>query len=408
MPPPSLGKLIASYGEVPGGPWLNADALGVPRGPCRMCKSCPGLPGAGLLYWPQLPDDVEPVVKPPGLGSSRCRRCECPAHQHQNLELWLMDVKRRAKQIRFVKDYDPKELVVVDTGPEPSSFWQEKAQDAATRVIYRHFRVADSRLDLPQGWKKGAPATLTISDQDLWDSLGLQPKAWSLGMKRNVAIELSAGEIIAHFDDDDLYAPGYLTWMYERLDNVLKKSKDAPAPPTSEYVESKLSPAAVTLKAWHLLDLSDMTFGYMDVENDPLVPKDQRYGWLFGWGFSYMFTRSCWELTPVPDVEWSEDISFYEDLKKLKVPVVPVKPPGSSSAICAHSYHAKVNTSGGEFSGAVRCGHALPDIPAELVGLMPLAQAAAGQVPTRLDRSIGEKSGFRVSLSVTQLGPPIA
>ena len=40
------------------------------------------------------------------------------------------------------------------------------------------------------------------------------------------------------------------------------------------------------------------------------------YGWLFGWGFSYMFTRSCWELTPVPDVEWSEDISFYEDLKR--------------------------------------------------------------------------------------------
>lgn len=32
-------------------------------------------------------------------------------------------------------------------------------------------------------------------------------------MKRNVAIELSAGEIIAHFDDDDLYAEGYLTWM---------------------------------------------------------------------------------------------------------------------------------------------------------------------------------------------------
>jgi hypothetical protein len=56
------------------------------------------------------------------------------------------------------------------------------------------------------------------------------------------------------------------------------------------------------------------------------------YGWLFGWGFSYMFTRSCWELTPVPDVEWSEDISFYEELKRNKVPVVPVKPPGASKA----------------------------------------------------------------------------
>lgn len=169
----------------------------------------------------------------------------------------------------------------------------------------------------------------------------------------------------------------------------------------SEYIESKLPPAAVTLRAWHLLDLSDMTFGYMDVENDPLVPKDQRYGWLFGWGFSYMFTRSCWELTPVPDVEWSEDISFYEELKRLKVPVVPVHPP-SSSAICAHSYHAKVNTSGGEFAGAVRCGTALQETPKALMDLMPLAEAAASCVSSRIgtrDQSIGEKSGFRVNLS---------
>ena len=40
----------------------------------------------------------------------------------------------------------------------------------------------------------------------------------------------------------------------------------------------------------------------------------------------------------------------------LEVPVVPVRP---ERVICAHSYHAKVNTSGGEFSGAVRCGEAI-------------------------------------------------
>ena len=68
-----------------------------------------------------------------------------------------------------------------------------------------HFRVADSRLDLPEGWTKGAPCSLGISDQDVWEKLGeAQPVSWSLGVKRNVAIELAAGEIIAHFDDDDL------------------------------------------------------------------------------------------------------------------------------------------------------------------------------------------------------------
>lgn len=59
-------------------------------------------------------------------------------------------------------------------------------------------------------------------------------------------------------------------------------------------------------------------------------------------------------------------------------------------AICAHSYHAKVNTSGGEFSGAVRCGRALPEVPQELLELMPLAQQAAGAVPQRMDQSIGD------------------
>ena len=71
------------------------------------------------------------------------------------------------------------------------------------------------------------------------------------------------------------YAAEYLSWMCERLSNVLKKSKDSPV--TSEYIESSMPAAAVTLKAWHLLDLSDMTFGYMDVEDDPLLPKEQRY-----------------------------------------------------------------------------------------------------------------------------------
>ena len=75
-------------------------------------------------------------------------------------------------------------------------------------------------------------------------------------------------------------------------------------------------------------------FGYMILLRMKFNFSDQLpgYGWLFGWGFSYMFTRSCWELTPVPDVEWSEDISFYEELKRNKVPVVPVKPPGASKA----------------------------------------------------------------------------
>lgn len=61
-----------------------------------------------------------------------------------------------------LQDYDPKELIVVDTGPEPSAFFSELRDDP--RVIYRHFVVADSRLDLPEGWRKGAPVYFGISN----------------------------------------------------------------------------------------------------------------------------------------------------------------------------------------------------------------------------------------------------
>ena len=250
MPPPQLGKLIASYGD--GTRWLNADALGVPRGPCRMCKRCPGFPGTGTLYWPLSSEE-----QAAGMAQAyphlpvRCGRCGCPGHQHQNLEPWLADVKDRAAQMRHIvswyrplppephlpmaaagwsrtsaalfvltngifdprrdgvkerrqverldaskakplisvvaptsfsrqgfhpllydcfcrQEYHPKELVVVDTGPEPSSFFQERVKEDP-RIIYRHFCVADSRLDLPEGWKKGAPVHFGFSGWDmLW------------------------------------------------------------------------------------------------------------------------------------------------------------------------------------------------------------------------------------------------
>ena len=86
----------------------SKDALGVPRGPCRMCHRCPGLPGFGLLRWPQLEEEVlemgENTVVSKALGEmgSRCRRCDCPGHQHQNLEQWLGDVKKRCKEMRLI------------------------------------------------------------------------------------------------------------------------------------------------------------------------------------------------------------------------------------------------------------------------------------------------------------------
>ncbi|CAE7709015.1 hypothetical protein AK812_SmicGene37570 [Symbiodinium microadriaticum] len=490
MPPPGLGKLIAALGkgeereerEERERRELQADALGVPRGPCKMCRACPGFQG-GLLFWPR--EDEGALVPTSLRAPARCLRCGCPSHQHQSLETWLGEVQQRAARVRalvrswrpcplhprlpfvapswtiseaalfvltdgifdpqdrvphrppcgegelisvvaptsFVRhgfhpllyecfrhqDYEPKQLVVVDTGPLPSDFLQAKAREDA-RVVYRHYQVADSRMDMPEGWKEGKPVTFSIGDQNVWTEYGSEATAsWSLGLKRNVAIQLAQGEILAHFDDDDLYASGYLTWMKQRLDKTLDKARSEKEKKEREekekqpplHKESRLIPVAITLREWHLLDLSDMTFGFMDVERDPLIPREQRHGWLYGWGFSYMFTRACWELAPVPDVEWSEDISFYEELRRLQVPVVPVPLPPGHEAVCAHSYHAKVNTSGGEFSGALRCGEPVPEPPEAFKELLPFAKVATESALQRrsADLAAGEKQGFRVSLS---------
>lgn len=311
--------------------------------------------------------------------------------------------------------YEPKELVVVDTGPEPSEFMMEKAR-LDPRVVYRHYLVADSKMDLPPDSDTAgvAAASFHVSDLSSWQSRGVDKpaSAWSLGLKRNVACQLARGEIIAHFDDDDLYGPEYLNWMVGRLREVIREHNN-PAPdrslsgmrrdPEKERLPETLGPGAVTLSEWHLLDLSDMTFGFMDVKDDPLIPKKQKRGWLFGWGFSYVFTRAAWELTPVPDVEWSEDIEFYTILEKLKVCVVPVELPKKGGAICAHSYHPKVNTSGCEFAGPLRCGEPVEEQPKAFKALLPAASEAAAAVVAMKraegEEAFGEHQGVRVSLS---------
>eukprot|EP00971_Amphidinium_carterae_P188143 3734445-Amphidinium_carterae.1 len=93
------------------------------------------------------------------------------------------------------QDYENKELIVVDTGKQPSRFF-EAVVKTDSRVVYRHFNVEDSR-----------------------ESQVAKPvhTAWTLGLKRNIACCLAQGAAIAHFDDDDLYAPGYLAFMWEKL-----------------------------------------------------------------------------------------------------------------------------------------------------------------------------------------------
>eukprot|EP00971_Amphidinium_carterae_P340659 6479111-Amphidinium_carterae.1 len=190
-----------------------------------------------------------------------------------------------------MQEYENKELIVVDTGKKPSPFFESMVK-SDNRIIYRHFDVEDS-----QWYDEAKPVQV----------------AWTLGLKRNIACCLAHGAAIAHFDDDDLYSPGYLSFMWAKLLEAADCNLDAvPAP---------LPAVVVKLSEWHLLDIHDMSFRRLNVGRADSVPATERRNWLYGWGFSYFFSKTAWELVPVPDVEFAEDLGFIEHLLAKGVPV---------------------------------------------------------------------------------------
>merc|ERR1712226_634839 len=110
--------------------------------------------------------------------------------------------------------------------------------------------------------------------------------------------------------------------------------------------------AAVKLSEWHLLDITSLAFHYLDVASEKSLPVGEQRGWLYGWGFSYVFTRAAWELAPFPDVEFAEDAGFIEGLMARGVPVSLVGLDGSPQerGIVAHTLHPS-STTGAEFNG---------------------------------------------------------
>eukprot|EP00403_Amphidinium_massartii_P024495 CAMPEP_0178397374 /NCGR_PEP_ID=MMETSP0689_2-20121128/14211_1 /TAXON_ID=160604 /ORGANISM="Amphidinium massartii, Strain CS-259" /LENGTH=1438 /DNA_ID=CAMNT_0020018077 /DNA_START=47 /DNA_END=4363 /DNA_ORIENTATION=- len=245
------------------------------------------------------------------------------------------------------QDYENKELVIVDTGKKPSPFFLDIVKKDS-RVIYRHFYVEDSKEADKQAKAVGC--------------------SWTLGLKRNIACYLAQGAALAHFDDDDVYAPCYLTFMWQKL--LSTAGCDITAPPAT------LPAAAAKLSDWHLLDLHSKSMNYLDVLLDASVPVHERRGWVFGWGFSYFFSRAAWELCPVPDVEFAEDAGFIEGLLARRVPIGLVRSPSRCFGLCAHTFHPG-STSGGEWDvrdGFKRCGQTV-DIPMQFSALMDTVDA---------------------------------
>ncbi len=128
-----------------------------------------------------------------------------------------------------------------------------------------------------------------------------------VSVKRNWLCDRATAPVIAQFDDDDYYAPGYLATMLARLE---------------------ATGADITkLSAWFVYSAQMKRLGYWDTANtlglhftfgpekrlDAFVnqapPENMKNNWL-GYGFSYVFRKSMWEGAPFPQVQYASDYGF--------------------------------------------------------------------------------------------------
>ncbi len=129
----------------------------------------------------------------------------------------------------------------------------------------------------------------------------------SIGEKRNQLVARASGELIAHFDDDDFYAPDYISTMVAQL-----QRRDADL---------------LNLRGWFLFDRRTQFFGYWDLtvkegihficsqqgtkltllthENNNAMAANH-----LGYGFGWIYRKRVWETIKFPDINFNEDGNF--------------------------------------------------------------------------------------------------
>jgi glycosyltransferase involved in cell wall biosynthesis len=129
----------------------------------------------------------------------------------------------------------------------------------------------------------------------------------TVGAKRNWLVERARGDIIVHFDDDDYYAPDYVTRMVAELE---RRNADL-----------------INLRGWWLYDLRTETLAYWDLEHKRgphfrcdgsgvsivMLGDHNEAGFHdnhYGFGFSYVYRKKVWEKAGFQDVDFNEDGLF--------------------------------------------------------------------------------------------------
>jgi hypothetical protein len=148
------------------------------------------------------------------------------------------------------------------------------------------------------------------------------PDRISIGEKRNALVATSPGDVIAHFDDDDLYLPNFLTTMMARL---------------IDYDLAKLtvwdSVSAFDKSRWRWDTRQHGGSCYAVTGSGParrvvdfMPDRSALETALLGYGFSYVYPRSSWEKCGgFPDINASEDLVFIRALARCggRIALIP-------------------------------------------------------------------------------------
>uniref|UniRef100_A0A7S4UU34 Glycosyltransferase 2-like domain-containing protein n=1 Tax=Alexandrium monilatum TaxID=311494 RepID=A0A7S4UU34_9DINO len=118
-----------------------------------------------------------------------CPTCEARQHFHELLYRNFC-----------AQSWPDKELVVLDTGGAPSPFFSGQVSQGE-----------------PCWTGDGPLSSLSPAEDPRVLYVHMRRYPLTLGHKRNQLIQLASGEVVAHFDDDNLYAPQYLATMVEQL-----------------------------------------------------------------------------------------------------------------------------------------------------------------------------------------------
>lgn len=159
----------------------------------------------------------------------------------------------------------------------------------------------------------------------------------SVGEKRNLAIELARGEIIAHFDDDEIYAPDYLSTLVGEM-----QENDASFAKLSAFFI--YSQVYKRFGYWDLMQKSGTHFiwSHEPMSLLELPPEHPQFVDVhLGYGFSYVYTKRLWEAQHFPPLSHGEDQPFALAARDRGERIVMTS---DSTGLCLHVQHAH-NTS---------------------------------------------------------------